>query len=489
MDKKRRLDRRQQADAESLARLPLASLDGQDWFVGKVVAGGTVPTAVPRYYLVKPQAISGEEAEGTVLALADAFGADAPKVPVVVLGPSAPVAGDRLVVKRAGARWVAEFGPSPSPPPPPGDRVICATVKVCLTGEPDSGETVTVTGPGGFSATCTTATATGECCIVVPEDGTYTVSATVGGSTASASVVIVGPGVRRVTLCVGGGLAACFRVMRCGLEEQAGQVVEFLQGGVVVATGTSDAQGKVCVCLPARVDTTLRANSVPPRFQATTLFVPRRVLPVMGCGGPTGVIGDFTGGLCGESGYQSCLFFLKPASGYGCMPCFEVERDWYGGTPISDVLQTVDPVTGNAVALHRSGMGWVGTDTASFGPCADPYGLGGVCPAATVPMRYGIYPDPTLHGCAFTVSALYHWRRVTDALGLTHDRLCPGAGPDPAIFPPMPDVWVSGYARLFTVSDPPAYVGTSTILHPLTCGDPTHPIDNGRPTVGYTVTE
>lgn len=486
---KTRLDRRQQADAAALARLPLASLDGQDWFVGKVVAGGTVPTAVPRYFLVKPQAVSGAETEGTVLGLADIFGADTPKVPVAVLGPSIPVAGDRLLVKRAGARWVAEFGPTPAPPPPPGDRVICATVKVCTSGEPQDGETVSVTGPGGFSASCVTSAETGECCVVVPEDGTYTVSSTVGGTTATASVVIVGPGTRRVTLCVGGGLAACFRVMRCGLEEQAGQVVEFLQGGVVVATGTSDSQGKVCVCLPARVDTTLRVDSPPPRFRATTLLVPAGVLPVLGCRAPGPVIGDFGQERCGENRDRNCLFFLEPAEGYGCMPCFEVERDWYGGTPISDVLQTVDPVTGNAVALHRSGMGWVGTDTAAFGPCADPYGLGGVCPAATVPMRYGIYPDPTLHGCAFTVSALYHWRRVTDALGLTYDRLCPGAGPDPAIFPPMPDVWVFGNDRLTTISDPPAYVGTSTILHPLTCGDPTHPIDNGRPTVGYTITE
>ena len=76
-------------------------------FVGQVVNGGAIPTATDRIYLVNPIQLSGAEAEGAAATVA----VDATrKVPVVVIGSTAPKAGDILVAFAVAGRWVAMMG-------------------------------------------------------------------------------------------------------------------------------------------------------------------------------------------------------------------------------------------------------------------------------------------------------------------------------------------------------------------------------------------
>jgi hypothetical protein len=97
---RRRLD----ALALRLDRLRNGPAAGSPMVIGTVYDGGSIPSTTPRVFLVHPVSVGGTEDEGE-----DAtFPADAGQgIPVVVLGPSVPVVGDRIRARRVGGRWVA----------------------------------------------------------------------------------------------------------------------------------------------------------------------------------------------------------------------------------------------------------------------------------------------------------------------------------------------------------------------------------------------
>lgn len=68
------------------------------------------PTAGGRYFMARPVAIDGPEAEGGAAALA---ADEAATIPVLVVGARIPAPGDVLVAHAVGGRWVAESGGSP----------------------------------------------------------------------------------------------------------------------------------------------------------------------------------------------------------------------------------------------------------------------------------------------------------------------------------------------------------------------------------------
>ena len=77
-------------------------------FVGRVFAKGAIPTTTKVFFAVNPVAILGTEAESKpgVLTVDSST-----TVLVYVLGTKAPVAGDHLICRFVGYRWVAErFG-------------------------------------------------------------------------------------------------------------------------------------------------------------------------------------------------------------------------------------------------------------------------------------------------------------------------------------------------------------------------------------------
>lgn len=75
----------------------------------KVFDGGSIPTTTPRVYFTHPVLVTGSEAEGSTGTLTVDT---ATTVPVVVLGTTAPVAGDYLTAYAASNRWIAERGGS-----------------------------------------------------------------------------------------------------------------------------------------------------------------------------------------------------------------------------------------------------------------------------------------------------------------------------------------------------------------------------------------
>ena len=82
---------------EPIARCPA--------FVGRVVANPAVPTSTGRYFSVRPVTALGLEGEGETGTLAVA---PSTTVLVYVVGAKAPAAGDDLVCRHLGHRWVAE---------------------------------------------------------------------------------------------------------------------------------------------------------------------------------------------------------------------------------------------------------------------------------------------------------------------------------------------------------------------------------------------
>lgn len=114
---------RQGRAATEVSRRPVGlSPAGQPSFVGRVVADARQPTAPGYYYLVNPVAILGAEGEGATATLL----ADATKTALVcVIGTKAASAGDDLICRFVGNRWVAErFGATSPPPPPPPPATI-----------------------------------------------------------------------------------------------------------------------------------------------------------------------------------------------------------------------------------------------------------------------------------------------------------------------------------------------------------------------------
>jgi hypothetical protein len=95
-----------QLDIDQAIRTPTPRTDRM---LVQIYDGGHVPssmpTSVPGMFLGHPVELSGDECEGCTAG--QSVDSDT-SIPVVVLGPGVPVAGDKLVTVSTGGRWVAE---------------------------------------------------------------------------------------------------------------------------------------------------------------------------------------------------------------------------------------------------------------------------------------------------------------------------------------------------------------------------------------------
>jgi hypothetical protein len=179
----------------------------------QVFAETTVPTAALKYFACHPLTISGSESEGTVPTLTVDT---TQKLYVAVLGSKVPVAGDNLIARLIGGRWVAENGGGiPA-------VVSCGTIKVTVNG------CNTKSMPGAVVTLSRKLVAT----ITVTNGGTgYTSAPTVtfgttNGNGATATATISGGAVTAVTVTAGGAYTAA-------------PTVGFTGGGGSGATATS----------------------------------------------------------------------------------------------------------------------------------------------------------------------------------------------------------------------------------------------------------
>jgi hypothetical protein len=74
-------------------------------YVGAIYDGGALPTAVPRVFLTRPVDLACNEAEGAVPA---APADPSASIPVLVLGPKVPAAGESLVARKVQGLWVSQ---------------------------------------------------------------------------------------------------------------------------------------------------------------------------------------------------------------------------------------------------------------------------------------------------------------------------------------------------------------------------------------------
>lgn len=109
---------RDRLDAAALAadRLDAGRAPGTPRQMVSVYDGGAIPTTVPKVFLTHPASLDAPEAANSAYTAAvDA----STTLPVVVLGPGVPKAGDLLVATAVGGRWVAGMkgttGPASTP--------------------------------------------------------------------------------------------------------------------------------------------------------------------------------------------------------------------------------------------------------------------------------------------------------------------------------------------------------------------------------------
>jgi hypothetical protein len=93
-----------QLDIDQAIRTPTPRTDRM---LVQLYNNGSMPTSVPGMFLGHPIELSGNECEGCT---AGQSIDSSMSIPVVVLGPKVPVAGDKLVAISVAGRWVAESG-------------------------------------------------------------------------------------------------------------------------------------------------------------------------------------------------------------------------------------------------------------------------------------------------------------------------------------------------------------------------------------------
>jgi hypothetical protein len=71
-------------------------------YVGEICNGGAIPTAVPRVYMTKPVRTVATEDEGQT----PTFTVGGCEIPVLILGPRIPVAGEKIVCRAIQGLWV-----------------------------------------------------------------------------------------------------------------------------------------------------------------------------------------------------------------------------------------------------------------------------------------------------------------------------------------------------------------------------------------------
>jgi hypothetical protein len=315
---------------------PLPPAQGEPAFVGRVT---TAHPVVDHFLLVNPVTVLGTEGEGN----APARTVDTSvSVPVLAIGPGVPATGDDVDCHHVDYRWVVGHKGNVCP------SHVCILVRNC-DGTAAAGETVTFTGPGGFTGSAVT-DGTGHACVDVTDPGTYV------GTTHGQSVnVVVGATCTTYggTVCLGpsGTLRLKFKYP-CPIPAFGGAPFPGLDftltktvGGDVVS-GTTDGDGLWTGCIPTGIWTLHVAPPCPYEdfpFPVTVTVPPCAVTSLY-----TFVVHlDLDPG-----GYRCCDTVPIPRDGYAVtLPC---------GAPVTvddGTVVCVDFVTDRGARLHAVACG------------------------------------------------------------------------------------------------------------------------------------
>jgi hypothetical protein len=328
------------ADLDPAVRRPRLRLPrkGSLAFAGAITSGGTAG----QFALVNPLAIVGNEVAvgGAPAGLGGEPGAPGagPVLAALNVGPGNASVGEQVVVRFVTNRWV--FERSGSDGGSTGDKTVCATVKAC-DGTGAKGVAITITGPAGFSKSCTTSTdisSSGQCCVAASATGSY--CATIASVTHCVSVTRPGSFfIPQLCQTPGFGTVCAHFISQCGTPRDGLTVTA---GSV---TGVTDAAGKVCLCVPVGSGSLVTSGIA--GYQ--TLTIPYTV-----------------SSEC--SGVDKGGFLMALATGYGEVCCGCGGAAGGGGIgsgstyPVPDPLLIVDPKFGTTALTWVAGSSlWKGT--------------------------------------------------------------------------------------------------------------------------------
>lgn len=277
-------------------------------------------------------------------------------------------------------------------------RTLTIQGKGC-SGNAIPGATVAVTGPGGFSDSCTLSGSPSVCSMTVPAAGTYSVTITNGSDTCTTSAVFgTLTTAVSVSCCAPSGKGVVTGQLKNDCVVLSGFTIQAIQSGSVVASTTTDGSGNFSLCV-ATSSTTIKAVGSG-LYQDTTSSA-------------------FTPTACATVAPSTVNpIVMKPISGYAYGGCCAA-----GNGPIPGTLTLTDPSYSTA-SLTASSTGtitaatWSGSQTVSYPGCTDPPNTNADClPVSGVEIRY------LFGGCALTIIA-------NSVNAGTHD--CPRTGTDDA---------------------------------------------------------
>lgn len=299
---------------------------------------------------------------------------------------------------------------------------VCAYVRSC-GGVPVSGATITVTGPGGFTAGGTT-DSSGRWCAEAGGTGAYSVTAS-DGSITETKTVTVGSACASyyASFCLGGLGLASIAVAGCRLgSPMAGVSVTATQGAF--STSFTTTAGYTAVCFPATDPVTITASRA--RWTTKVVVSPR----LRNCGGTTFVVVQLD----------------TPAAGYHCCPCFGCDD------PLDDTLYLSDSRLGISATLayDSATSAWIGEAAYSYPGCFGPYGEV-LCPAADTTVKFTFCKGHPYGFNGYRYDHYVEWKVYSPAL---HEFDPPG-GFEPGTFGCCPggDVW-GCVVRMVDTHDP-----------------------------------
>jgi hypothetical protein len=317
-DRELRTLRRRQAElADRLARDPGDTLAQGPALLVKVFAETAVPTATLKYFACHPVKVGGAESEGTAPTLtADA----SQKLYVAVLGGPVPVAGDYLIARLVGGRWVAGKGAGAAPPAP-----TCGSISILVNGcnsKAVAGSVVTLT----YKQVVSVAVTNGGSGYTSPPTVVF---ATTNGNGASAVAVLTGGAVTSVNVVTGGIYTAA-------------PLITFSGGGGSGAAATSTLSAPITVdTIPTNIG--LFSITVVNNGSGYSGDVGAPTVTISG-GGGTGAVATAVLSLVSMTG----VTLTAGGSGYTSAP--SVSASGGGGTATITARLTAGPVTGLKLA-------------------------------------------------------------------------------------------------------------------------------------------
>lgn len=312
-------------------------------------------------------------------------------VTAIVPAGTSPVAASAYVTLAWLGRWEA-LNPCDCGPPPCSPDANLGVFALNCDGTPAAGLTVSWTGPGSYTGSCTTTAGPySGCGVSVSTLGTYTASITGPCGTFTASIGLVKCGYSAVTICMGGG-SISGTVDACGTTSggKTPPVCTVTFNGASTTTDSTTGYFSMCWCTTA-TSGTLTVTPSSARYATQTFSLSglhlcsQNVVGMSGTTTPT------------PSSVAPGMIDLQPASGYVYSACC---FGYVMCDPVKTTLTFTSTKFGTATITYDPSLG---VYSGAFPSYAYP-GLAYTCPPSSVAVSVIVVPcgAPVLGGLGST---------------------------------------------------------------------------------------